>query len=187
MPDVQFLIFFGFYQVHDLFIVQFEIWTGDQTFCIFHSVDPGKEFIEGLLHESIILPYHCMSLAWSGLSIDKNTRVVSIKNIVEKFVSNKMENVFLSGLRCENFVEGKLMCGQFYLCLTVGKNGLLFWCGFDPNKDLNGVLAGIWVHLLLTIKLGLWAFFLWKRKVVYLISIWGSKITNLNLILACLF
>ena len=63
LPNEEFLLFFWFQEVHDLFIVEFEIRAGDKALGIFHSVDSGKELIEGLLHESVIFTNHGMGLA----------------------------------------------------------------------------------------------------------------------------
>lgn len=82
LPDIEFFLFFGIQEVHDLLIVQLEIRASYETLCIFHSVDSSKELSERLLHKTIVFANHCVSLSRPSLSINKYTWVVPIKDII---------------------------------------------------------------------------------------------------------
>ena len=84
-----------------------------------------------------------MRFAWACLSVHKDTGIVSIQNVVQQFVSNMMEDIVLSGGGREYFVKCELMFVESNLSVSVCKNALLLWVGFNPNENLDGIFTWI--------------------------------------------
>jgi hypothetical protein len=125
LSDIKFFLFFGFKEVHDLLVVEFKVRASDETFSIFDSVDSGKELIEGLLHESVIFTDHGVGFAGSSLSIDKNTRVVSIEDVIQELIADVVKDVVLGSRGREDFIESELVLIELDLGLGKSQYALL--------------------------------------------------------------
>ncbi len=141
LSDVEFFLFFGFKEVHDLLVIEFKVRAGDETFGVFDSVDSGKELVEGLLHKSVIFADHGVGLAGSSLSIDKDTRVVSVKDVIQELIADVVKNVVLGGRGRKDFIESELVLFELDLGLGKSQYTLLLCIGLYPNVNLDGVLT----------------------------------------------